>query len=291
MADVMINPKIKKERQNKFLKILSSRENARIFLEELWHNRFIIVQLIKRDFQNKYLGSYLGLPWAFIKPLAVIGVMWFAFTYGLKVGMVDNSVPFAMWLMVGIIPWFYLSDNIMGSVHSLVEYSFLIKNINFRPAIIPLIKILTNTIIHLFFILVIGGICSAYGYYPSIYWIQTFYYLICGIILTLGLSWCFSALQPFVKDTGHLLEVAIQLFFWGTPIIWSYKMLPEKLYFIMKLNPVFYVIEGYRNTFIYEIWFFKDWRETLYFWCITIIILIFGIFVFKKLKPHFTDVL
>ncbi len=261
------------------------------FLSDLWQNRSVIVQLTKRDFQSRYLGSYLGLPWAFIKPLAVVAVMWFAFTYGLKIGKIDNTVPFAMWLMIGIIPWFYVSENVTGSVKCLVEYSFLIKNINFRPGIIPLIKILTNSLIHLFFILILAAICLAYGYLPTIYWFQVFYYMLGGIILTLGLSWCFSSIQLFIRDCGHLLEVAVQIFFWATPIIWSYKMLPEKFYFLMKLNPVFYLIEGYRNTFIYGVWFFEDWALGLYYWSITLIVFVSGAFVFKKLKPHFADVL
>ena len=196
------------------------------FFLDIWHNRFTIVQLTKRDFQNRYLGSYLGLPWAFLKPLAIVAVMWFAFTYGLKVGRVDDAVPFALWLVIGIIPWFYLSDNIMNSISCLQEYSFLIKNMKFRASIIPLIKILTISLIHLFFILVICCVCLAYGYKPSLYWIQVIYYMGCSILLTLGISWCVSAIQLFVKDVGHLLEVGMQLFFWGTPIIWSHKMLP-----------------------------------------------------------------
>lgn len=251
----------------------------------------MIIQLTKRDFQNKYMGSYLGLPWTFIKPLAVVAVMWFAFTYGLKMGEMEDSVPFAMWLMVGIIPWFYVSENVMGSVKCLQEYSFLIKNIKFRVSIIPLIKILTNSMIHLFFILVLALICLAYGYSPTIYWIQVFYYMICGIVLTMGVAWLFSSIQLFVRDSSHFLEVGVQLFFWGTPIIWSYKMLPENLYFLLKLNPVFYLVEGYRNSFIYGVWFFEDWSLTLSFWCITMIIFISGALVFNKLKPHFADVL
>lgn len=273
------------------MKLLNAFKGFYFFLRDIWQNRFIILQLTKRDFQNRYLGSYLGLPWAFIKPLAVVLVMWFAFTYGLKVGKVDNSVPFAMWLMVGIIPWFFVSENVMGSVQCLLEYSFLIKNISFNPSVIPLIKILTNSLIHLFFIAVLVVICMAYGYTPCVYWFQVFYYMICGILLTLGIAWCFSAVQLFVRDASHLLEVAVQLFFWGTPILWSYKKMPEEFYFFLKLNPVFYLVEGYRNTFIYRIWFFEDWGLTLYFWCVTIIIIVLGAVIFKKLKPHFADVL
>jgi lipopolysaccharide transport system permease protein len=261
------------------------------FLFTLWDNRFVVAQLTKRDFQSRYLGSYLGLPWAFIKPLAVVFVMWFAFTYGLKIGKIENSVPFTMWILIGIIPWFYISENISGTVQSLLEYSFLIKNISFRSSMIPLIKILTNSLIHLFFIVVIMGVAIAYGYTPSLHWIQVFYYMFFAIILTLGISWFSSSVQLFVRDVGHLIEVGIQIFFWGTPIIWSYKMLPEKFYFLLKLNPFFYLIEGYRETFIYKVWFFEHFNLTLYFWGVTFIIFIMGAFVFIKLKPHFADVL
>lgn len=261
------------------------------FVQAIWNNRFLVAQLTKRDFQNRYLGSYMGIPWAFIKPLTMIFVMWFAFTYGLKVGMVDNTVPFAMWLVIGIIPWFFVSENIIGATYSLLEYSFLIKNISFRPSIIPLIKILTNSLIHLFFILILTIVAIAYDYPPSLHWVQVIYYMFCSIMLTLGISWFSSSVHLFMRDIGHIIEVVIQLFFWGTPIIWSYKMLPEKFYFILKLNPAFYLIEGYRDTFIYKIWFFEHVGLTIYFWGITFIIFVVGAFVFKKLKPHFADVL
>ncbi|MCB9481224.1 MAG: ABC transporter permease [Desulfobacteraceae bacterium] len=272
-------------------KISDSIKSFIFFLFAIWQNRFVIAQLTKRDFQNRYLGSYLGLPWTFLKPLAVIGVMWFAFTYGLKVGKVDDTIPFALWLVIGIIPWFFLSENIMGSAYCLGEYAFLIKNISFRPSIIPLIKILTNSIIHAFFIIIIMITTISYGIKPSIIWIQVFYYMFCAIVLTIGTAWFFSSIQLFVKDVGHLLEVVLQLFFWGTPIIWSTKMLPEQMLFFIKLNPVYYIVEGYRNTFIYNVWFFEHYRLTLYYWCVTLFVFILGALVFKKLKPHFADVL
>lgn len=261
------------------------------FLRAIWDNKFLVIQLTKRDFQSRYLGSYLGLPWAFIKPLSLVFVIWFAFTYGLKSGMVDETVPFPLWLVVGFIPWFYASENIAGSIQSLLEYAFLIKNISFRPSIIPLIKILTNSLIHLFFIILLMGVAAAYGYKPSSHWIQIFYYMFCAAMLTLGLSWFASSVQLFFRDIGHIIEIALQLFFWGTPIIWSYKMLPDRFCFMLKLNPFFYLVEGYRDTFIYKIWFFERLWSTLYFWIITSIIFVLGAFVFKKLKPHFADVL
>lgn len=262
-----------------------------LFVSDLWRSRFIIIQLTKRDFQNKYMGSYLGIPWAFLKPLTVVAVMWFAFSYGLKVGKVDGTVPFSLWLMVGIIPWFYISENVMGSVPSLLEYSFLIKNIRFRPSIIPLIKILTNSLIHLFFIFVIMIVSVAYGYPPSLCWLQVIYFMTGAIVFTLGIAWGLASINVFFRDTSHLVEVAVQLFFWGTPILWSQNMLPPKILFFIKLNPVCYLIEGYRATFISQTWFYENWKWALYFWCVTLLFFLGGGMIFKQLKPHFADVL
>lgn len=237
------------------------------------------------------MGSYVGLPWIFIKPLAVVGVMWLAFTYGLKVGKIDNQVPFAMWLIMGMIPWFFVSESILSAVQSLSEYGFLIKNISFRPGFIPLIKIFTNAIIHLFFIVFLMVVAVAYGYSFTLHWFQVFYYMLCALVLTAGISWFISAIQPFIKDAGHVVEVMIQLLFWGTPIIWSSRMLPDKYVFLLKLNPFCYIVEGYRDTFIFKVWAFEHVVSSLCFWGISLGIFLTGAYVFRKLKPHFADVL
>lgn len=272
-------------------RILNIIRSFALFVTALWQNKFLIGQLTKREFQNKYLGSYLGLPWAFLKPLAIVMVMWFAFTYGLKIGRVDENVPFSLWLVIGIVPWFYLSDNILGTAFCLSEYSFLIKNIQFRPSIIPLIKIFSNSIIHVFFIFIMIIFAVSNGFIPALIWVQVLYYLVCSLALTLGLAWLFSSVQLFIKDVGHILEVILQIIFWGTPIIWSHTMLPAKMLIFIKLNPVYYIIQGYRDTFIYGTWFFEHAYLSIYFWGITFFIFALGALVFKRLKPHFADVL
>jgi lipopolysaccharide transport system permease protein/teichoic acid transport system permease protein len=261
------------------------------FIIAIFHNRYVIFQLAKRDFKNKYLGSYLGLPWAFLQPLVTIFVMWFVFTVGFKSGKVDEGVPFALWLICGMIPWFFINDSISNSTGALLEYSFLIKNISFRASIIPLIKIFTSLVIHLFFVFVIIVAALLYGLKPSIYWIQIFYYLFAGMVLLIGISWLVSSFMVFIRDIGQVVGVVMQLGFWATPIFWSYKMLNGKLIMIQKLNPFAYITEGYRETFIYNTWFFEHYKVTGYYWCITFIVFVAGAIAFKKLKPHFADVL
>ena len=83
----------------------------------------------------------------------------------------------------------------------------------------------------------------------------------------------------------------LQIGLWATPIIWSYVIIPDNYQWIVKLNPVFYIIEGYRDSFINKQWFFEQPVLTAYFWCVTLGMLCIGNIVFKKMRPHFADVL
>jgi len=121
-----------------------------IFLTDLYKIRALIWQLTKRDFKSRYLGSYLGLLWAFIHPSVTIMVLWFVFQVGFKSRPVQN-VPFILWLMSGIIPWFFFSEAFASASNSIVEYNYLVKKVVFRVSALPLVKILSATFIHLFF--------------------------------------------------------------------------------------------------------------------------------------------
>jgi len=106
-----------------------------------------------------------------------------------------------------------------------------------------------------------------------------------------GLSWITSSLVIFVKDVGQVVTIILQFGFWLTPILWNVKMIPEKYQILMKLNPAYYLTEGYRNSFMYGIWFWEYPRWTFGFWIFTGVIFILGAIIFLKLRPHFADVL
>ncbi|MHC1708682.1 MAG: ABC transporter permease [Bacteroidales bacterium] len=261
------------------------------FVYVLFKHKYIIGQLVRRDFQNKYLASYIGLAWAFIQPAMSILVIWFAFTYGLKIGKMDSGLPFAPWFICGMIPWIFIAETITSSSGSLIEYSYLIKKTYFKVSIIPFIKIFTTLITHVFFIGVIIIFTLAYGFKPSVYWFQIIYLLISAFILLSGLGWLISSITVFVRDMGPIVNVIIAILFWATPIMWPYTMLSGHLKYLALLNPFFYIIEGYRYTFIGNAWIFQNIEMTMYFWVLTSIIFITGALVFKKLTPHFADVL
>lgn len=260
------------------------------FLKDILRSRKLILELAKRDLKVRYLGSYLGILWAFILPTINILIFWFVFQVGFKSTPVDNF-PFILWLLPGIIPWNFFSDSLMGATNSVLDNSYLVKKVVFRVSILPLIRVLSALFVHLFFIAFLFIMFFVYGYKPSIYNLQVFYYLFATVSLVLGLSWITSSLVIFFKDLGHLVAMLLQFGFWLTPIFWTAKTLPLKYHFLLKLNPVYYIVEGYRETFIYHEWFWQHYKLTLNFWGITMSSLLIGVFLFKKLRPHFADVL
>ncbi|HNV80466.1 MAG TPA: ABC transporter permease [Tenuifilaceae bacterium] len=269
---------------------MSYLKNFYYFNKVIYQQRYIIRKLVARDFQKKYLSTYLGMVWAFINPLVYILTIWFVVSIGLRSGE-GLGYAFLPWLVSAMIPWFFIRDGLSNAAGSLVDYSFLIKKMYFRVGIIPLIKLFTVLIIHLFMLVVLIIIVVLYGFYPTIYWIQIPYYLLCALVLLIGMGWLTSALMVFVRDIKQSIEVFNTLFFWLTPIIWPHEGLTGPKRLLVDLNPFFYITNGYRETFIHGKWFFEQVNLTIYFWCVAIFFFVVGAIVFQKLKPHYADVL
>jgi len=260
------------------------------FLKDIYKNRALLWQLTKNEFKQRYLGNFLGAAWAFIQPTITILIFWFVFQVGFKSKPVGDY-PFILWLISGMLPWFFFADTLSSATNSIISNSFLVKKVVFRVSLLPIISILTTLVIHLFFILFMYAMFIIYGYKPDIYWLQIFYYLFALIILLLGLSWITSSVVVFFRDLGQIVAMVIQFGFWLTPIFWSIDMIPQKYHWLIKLNPIYYIIQGYRDSLINHKWFWEHPNMTIYYWVVTIAIFIAGSHIFKRLRPHFADVL
>ncbi len=253
-------------------------------------NLRLLYSLTKNDFRQKYLGSYLGIAWAFIQPTITVLIFWFVFQVGFKSQPVNN-VPFIIWLISGMFPWFFFADAVASATNAVMENAYLVKKIVFKVSLLPLIKIFSALIVHLFFIVFMYVLFMLYGYSFELYWLQVFYYLGAMMVLILGISYVTSAVVIFFKDVGQLVAMLLQFGFWMTPIFWAIGTIPQKYHFLLKLNPLVYIIEGYRDSMINHIWFWEKPMMTLYFWVVAAIMIGIGFSTFKKLKPHFADVL
>ncbi|MCC2625494.1 MAG: teichoic acid transporter permease [Burkholderiales bacterium] len=260
------------------------------FFISILNNRKVLLNLIRSDFKNRYLGNHLGIVWAFIQPLVMIAVYWFVFTYGLRTGKVDDA-PFLIWLMAGLVPWFLLNDAILSASRAILDQSFLVKKIVFEVKLLPIIKIGSAVMVNIAFWIFLLVCLLAYGYYPNLMWVQVIYFVICIISFTLSLSLLLSSLMVFMQDIAQVVNIFLQILFWATPIMWNQKLIPHKLIWIIKLNPFAYIIDGVRDALIYKLPFWVHYNTTIYFWVVTVFIFFIGNKVFNNLRPHFADVL
>ena len=134
-------------------------------------------------------------------------------------------------------------------------------------------------------------IAACYGYFPTIYTIQLIYYSICLFILVLGMCYTTCAVMVFFKDIGQIISILLQIGMWATPILWDIESLSPTAEMLVKINPLVYIVNGYRDAIFEKQWFFEDFYSTMYFWIITVVIFSIGALVFKRLKVHFADVL
>jgi len=272
---------------------MNNLKNFYIFIKDLIKSRSLIWQMSKQDFKASYLGSYLGIVWAFIQPIVTILVLWFVFSFGFKVRPTTSGCPFILWLIAGMIPWFFIADALAQGTNSIVSYSYLVKKVVFRVSVLPIIKVSSSLYVHLFLVFSMLVIFILHGNYPTFYWFQVPYFILCTVVLVISISWFTASINVFIKDVSQIVTVIIQIGFWCTPIFWNFSMVSnyKVIAIIMKLNPAFYIIQGYRDSLINNVSIIYHWQWAVYFWCVTLFLFIFGAIVFRKLRPHFADVL
>ncbi|MBE6023232.1 MAG: ABC transporter permease [Cellulosilyticum sp.] len=261
-----------------------------LIFKEVNNNKMLIWKLSRNDFKTKYAGSYLGVIWAFVQPIVTVVIYWFVFQVGFKSAPM-NDFPYVLWLIAGMVPWFFYNEALLNATSSLLEYNYLVKKVVFKISILPIVKIMSSLYVHIFFIVFANIVYLIVGYLPSIYMIQVIYYSFCTFFLVLGISYATSAIIIFFKDLGQIVNILLQFGMWLTPIMWSYEMLPSEYQWILKLNPMYYIVEGYRDAFIRHVWFWERYNQTIYFWCVALVLFGVGTLIFKKLKVHFADVL
>lgn len=265
----------------------------------IFENKKLILRLARNDFRGRFAGSFLGRIWGFIQPLVMVFVYWFAFEKGLKAGAMNlrgaQNVPFVLFIVSGLVPWFFFNDALSQGNVALVEYSYLVKKVVFEIRILPVVKIVSNLVTHGFFIILALVLFALNGYLPDLYSLQILYYSFGMFMLCLGLSYFNAAVNVFFKDWSQVISVILQVGIWLTPVMWDYDAMaagiPHWAAVIIKLNPMYYVVKGYREALISKLWFWESPRQTAYFWAFTALALFFGTYVFQKLKPHFADVL
>lgn len=251
----------------------------------------LITQLVKNDLKSRYSGSAFGTVWAYVQPLVTIFVFWYVFQVGFRNPPVDN-IEYILWFIAGFIPWTFFNDGIMSCANVFYEYSYLVKKMKFKVWQLPIIKVLSSLCIHSFFLLFIIGMYFLYGYSFRLAWISIFYYSFCVVMLLIGFAYLVSSLSVFLKDNTQIVNIMLQIGFWLTPIFWAESAMSERVLLVLKKNPLFYVVMGYRDAFINDVGFWEQpISDTIYFWGVTLVLIALGLGVYARLRDHFADLL
>lgn len=269
--------------KNKYLDI-------KFFFIGLYRKREVLLELAKRDMKVKNQGSMLGLVWNYLQPLLFILVLWLLFGLGFKGGNAESETPFILYLITGFTPWIYFTENLSGMTNIVNEHSYLVKKVDFSLGMLPISRLISTLPQHILFLFMSVIIALVYGQNIGFAIIQTLYYFIGMFVLLLGLGWISSSTSLFIKDVKNLVQLLVQFGFWLTPIFWRVEIIPESYRWLLNFNPMVYILNGYRKSIIDNEAFWTNPYEGMIFWGVAISLILCGSIVFRRLRPHFAEV-
>ena len=250
-----------------------------------------LVQLAKADMKKAY-GGVLGMGWAIIRPAILIFVFWFAFSVGLRKGGDVEGYPFFLWLIAGMIPWFYMRDMITGGAGSIRRYKYLVTKIKLPVSTIPTFVSMGSLATHAGLVVLMIGIFLLFGYRPTIYYLQIPLYMILMFLFFTAWGLFSGVLSSISRDFLNLVKSLTQALFWMSGILYDANGIGQQwIRNILLFNPLTIVVNGYRNALIYQKWFWEDWQQLVNFAIVYAVMLLLAVWVYRKLKKDIPDVL
>jgi ABC-type polysaccharide/polyol phosphate export permease len=224
---------------------VSRRIPGALFLRNLVYRRSLLFQLVRRDFEQRFVGSAIGWIWGLIHPLVMLASWTFVFHYVLKQEG-SGGVPYPLTLFAGMLPWLLFSETVQRSASSLLDHSNLITKTVFPSEIIPVSVFLSSLMSHMLALslMVVG---SALYFHRLSYFLLLlpFYVLVIGL-LSVGLGWIVASLHVFLRDTAQFLSVVLTFWFWTTPIFIQSDKFPPWAQPALRWNPLAYAVDAYR---------------------------------------------
>lgn len=251
-----------------------------------------IFKLAKSDLIKTYRGAALGWAWAIIKPLVTLFVFWFAFTIGLRSGKPVEGYPFFLWLESGFLPWFYMSELIVGGAGCIRKYSHLVTKMKFPISIIPTYFNISHLYTHFILLGLTIILFWVFGYPPDIYLLQLPIYILMMFLFFTVWSLLSGLLSAISKDFQNLVSAFQQAIFWMSGILYNVDTIRHSwVRLLLKFNPVTVIAGGFRKCFIYKEWFFEDPVELICYLTTLTVFTLAALWAYRKLRKEIPDVL
>src|SRR5271169_1486623 len=264
---------------------------GRHFARNLIYRRTLLFQLVRRDFEQRFIGSTVGWLWGLILPLVQLVSWVFVFQVCLHQGVQPNqgTTSYPLFLFCGFLPWLLFQDTVTRSVNSMLDNANLITKTVFPAEIVPVSIFLSSLASHLMVVgLVITGIGVIQGHFSMWMLMLPVYMLLVGLF-AVGIGWMVASLQVYLRDTAQVLGVILIFWFWVTPIFISEQQIPERFRFALHWNPLAFVVQAYRDRLLS----FRtpNLHDLAIIAAYAVTVFVAGGLFFRHLKRGFADVL
>lgn len=257
----------------------------------IWSNRGLIASMARRDVLARYRGSFGDVFWTILNPLLLMATYFFVFGIVLQTrfGPDGSRTGFALYFLAAMLPWLAFSEPVGRSPHVVLEHRNFVKKLVFPLETLPVVQTLSGFTTGLFATVVyLAGLLLLRHAIPlSVMWLPLL--MIPQLLFTLGLCWFLAGLGAYARDLGQIMGFLLTLWFFVTPICYPESQLPAAAVPILKKNPLFVLVHGYRTVFLEGN--APDPHSLWKLWLLSIAVFLFGYAWFHRLKRTFADVI
>lgn len=266
-------------------------------IQEQIDNFYLVRRLSMYDLVSSNKNNYLGILWELLNPMTQILIYWFVFgtlRSRAPVEVAGEEIPFIIWLIVGFLVWIFFYQASIGASKSIYSRLRMLSKMNFPLSVIPNVAIFSKLYIHIGMLGIAFIIYQFAGYYVSIYFVQIIYFIFCLYAFTFAFGLIMSTLSTIVRDVHLFLNSTLRMGLYVSGVLWPLSILADfpKIHALLKFNPLIYVIDGYRYSFLGSGWYIVEhWKYGLYFWAVVLIMLLIGSVLHMKFRRNFIDYL
>jgi lipopolysaccharide transport system permease protein len=258
-------------------------------IDVLWRYRGFILGSVKREFQLKYRSSMLGAVWSVLNPIAMIMVYTMVFSRIMQTRLPgsDSSFAYSIYLCAGILSWGLFTEIVGRGQTVFLDNANLIKKINFPRICLPIVVVFSACLNFLIIFGLFTGFLLASGNFPGWSFMAVFPVLAVQIAFSIGLGVTLGVLNVFFRDIGQFVPLAIQFWFWLTPIVYSESILPDSIRPYLIWNPMAPIVIAYQNILVNGHW--PQWGSLLPVTIAALVLWLLALHLYRKCSGEMVD--
>jgi lipopolysaccharide transport system permease protein len=251
----------------------------------------MLMSQLKHELHMKYVGSVGGMYWTLVNPMMQVGMYVFLLSGVLQVNRgaaAQGPLEYALFVLAGMVPWLAFHEGLTSSASSIVRHAGIVKNVVFPLELLPVAAVLASLTSLLVSLAALCVMALSTGKPLGLSIMSLPVLILLQLTLTIGAGMALAVLTTFLRDLSQVLPVLLQLAMLATPVLYAYQDMPSAMRRVTSLNPLYFVVDGYRQVFLYGGW--PTWIGLAYAAAVSVLLLIGGLMIFRRTKGYFEAV-